>query len=118
MMLWITENIVIIISMIAIVLWFAEDQAWYYGATQIAAQLFFTGDAQWHHHPVAAAVNMACAALWGYWTWDAWKNRKTRKKRKLLSKAGYKARAVLLKLVKSMPRPKAPRIRIPSPVPG
>ena len=117
-MLGIAEDIIVAISMAALLLWFMEDEAWYYGATQVASQLFFVGDAMWHHAAVAAAINMACAMIWVFWTWHAWKNRKNRKKRKLLSRAGYKGRAALLKLVKAMPRPRMPRIRIPVPVPG
>jgi hypothetical protein len=117
-MLIIVEEIVSTISFLAIILWFAEDEAWYYAATIAAAQWFYVGDDIWHHNTLATVVNAGVGCLWTLWAYQAWKNRKNRKKRKLLSRAGYKGRAALLKLVKSMPKPALPRIRIPSPVPG
>lgn len=117
-MLTIIEDIVSFITLYSFFMYYLEDEAWYYAAAVTGCFLFDLGVAAWHHNTGEITLYMIVSALWGISTWLAWKNRKKRKRRHLLSRAGYKGRAALLKLIKSMPRPKMPRVRIPAPVPG
>lgn len=116
-MLKLITDIVSAIQFTAILLYFLEDKAWYYSGTIALCSWFYVGADAWTHNPLSMGVNGAVAMVWSWWAYLDWKNRKTRKRRRVLSRAGYKGKVALLKLVKSMPKPALPRIRVPVPVP-
>lgn len=56
--------------------------------------------------------------FWGIAAYLAWRDWwKRRKKKRMLQQLGYKGRALIAKLVKSMPRPSLPPLRHPAPSP-
>ena len=66
-------------------------------------------------HVVFGVIAMIFWSVTAYLAWRDWWKR--RKKKRMLQQLGYKGRALIAKLVKSMPRPSLPPLRHPAPSP-